>query len=132
MHYQWPYVSGGVNAMAAAAAANPGGQVPWLGAYGFPPAIPAPCKMVPVAAIPLDDVALPLGDHQLATTKDKILHGEFVDIFSLLFRELEKKDKEDLDEKDKEKLKKLKVDRTWANWLPGYIIYAGLISRAQP
>lgn len=48
--------------------------------------------------------------------------------FSILFHELEKKDKEDLDETEKEKLKKCNVKRTWANWLPEFFIDAGVIS----
>lgn len=44
----------------------------------------------------------------------------------------EKKDKENLDEKDKEKLKKLNVDRTWTSWLPGYLIYLGILAKANP
>lgn len=52
--------------------------------------------------------------------------------FSLLFRDMEKKDKEDLDDRDKEKLKKHTVNRTWANWLAGHFIYMGVVARAQP
>ncbi|XP_060111188.1 semaphorin-6A-like [Heteronotia binoei] len=55
---------------------------------------------------------MPLGDHLTAATREKILRGEYVDVFSLLYRELEKKSKDELDEKDKEKLKRRKVDRT--------------------
>lgn len=51
-------------------------------------------------------------------TRDKILRGEYVDLFSLLYRELEKKDKDLLDDKEKEILKKRKVDRNWTNWCP--------------
>lgn len=45
---------------------------------------------------------------------------------------MEKKDKEDLDDKEKEKLRKRRVDRTWANWLPDFFIYACILTRAQP
>lgn len=55
-----------------------------------------------------------------------------MDLFSLLYRELERKDKEDLDDKDKEKIKRRTVDRTWANWLPGFLIFAGVVARSQP
>ncbi|KAL8211799.1 UNVERIFIED_CONTAM: hypothetical protein K2H54_017458 [Gekko kuhli] len=47
-------------------------------------------------------------------------------------RELDKKDKEDLDERDKECLKRHSVNRIYANWYPGFSIYAGEIVRAQP
>lgn len=48
------------------------------------------------------------------TSRVNILKGEFVDLFSLLYREPEKKDKEVLDDKEKEKLRKKVVDRMWA------------------
>lgn len=109
---------------------QPAIQYPGWGVYGYPSAATLPYEFTPVAALFTGDVSLPLGDHLLSATKEKILRGEFVDIFSLLFRELEKKDKGDLDEKDNEKRKNRKVDRTWANWLPGFFIYAGVISHA--
>lgn len=80
---------------------------------------------VPANAIPFGD----MGDHLLPTTRDKICREMFVDLFSLLFRELEKKDKEELD--DKLKNRKQAVDRTWANWLPGFLIFAGVLARSQ-
>ena len=36
------------------------------------------------------------------------------------------------DEKEKEKRRCKKPDQTWANWLPGFIIYAGIIVKTQP
>lgn len=42
---------------------------------------------------------------------------------------LKKKDKDRLWDKEKEVLKKKKVDETWANWLSGFLIYAGVILR---
>lgn len=129
---QWPAPQFGVNVppLAGAGLQQPSAY-PGLGALGTPPMAGFNYELAPAAHLPSGDVALPLGDHLLAATKEKIIKGEFVDIFSLLFRELEKKDKEDLDEKDKEKLKKWKVDRNWASWLPGFFIYAGVISHAQ-
>lgn len=59
-------------------------------------------------AIPSGDIALPLGEHLLPATWEQILKGEFVGFFSLLFREVEKKNKELLellDDKEKEILK---------------------------
>lgn len=85
-----------------------------------------------LTALQSGEVALPLSEHLLPSTRDKILRGKFIDLFNLLYREIEKKDKEELDDKEKEKLQKCKVDRTWANWLLGFFIYAGVISRAQP
>lgn len=43
-----------------------------------------------------------------------------------------KKDKEEMDDKDKEILKKCEVDRSWANWLSGYLIYAGVLAKGFP
>ena len=50
----------------------------------------------------------------------------------LLNRNVEKKDVEKEDDKDKERHKKKKPDRTWFNWLPGFLIYAGVLVKAQP
>lgn len=80
--------------------------------------MPPPCK-----APPAREVDLPLGQHLLPATRDKMCNGECMELLSILFRELEKKDKADLDERDNEKFKNLNVDRTWSNWLAGYFIY---------
>lgn len=37
-----------------------------------------------------------------------------------------------MDERDKEILKKRKLEKTWANWLPGYLIYAGGLAMGYP
>lgn len=50
--------------------------------------------------------------------------------FSLLYCKLEKKDKDELVDRDKEKLKWRKVDRTRANWVPGFLVYAVVVSRS--
>lgn len=71
--------------------------------------------MAPAGALPFGDHAMPLGDHLTTNTRDKILQEEYVDIFSLWFCKLEKKDKEDLDDHEKECLKHRKVDHKWAN-----------------
>lgn len=62
-------------------------------------------------AIPSGNIALPLGDPLLLATKEKILRGEFVDLFSLLYRNLEKKDKGQLDDRENKILKRRKIDR---------------------
>lgn len=43
---------------------------------------------------PAEDIAMALGEHLLQSHRDKILKGEFIDFFSLLYREIEKKDKD--------------------------------------
>lgn len=96
---------------------------PWAGPY----------RSIPWSVMRYWDSAMPLGDHLTTATKqNKILEGEYVDFFNLLFCKVEKKNKEDLEDKDKGWLKKQKLDRTWANWLLGYFIYAGLLVHHQP
>lgn len=57
---------------------------------------------------------MPLGYHLILATWEEILGGEFVDVFSLLFQELENKAKEVLEDRDKERLH---CNRAY--WLPG-------------
>ena len=61
-------------------------------------------------------------------TKEKNLR-EYFDLFEFLNRDVEKKDLDKEDEKDKERRR---PDRTWANWLPVFLIYAGVAVKAQP
>lgn len=81
-------------------------------------------------ALPSRDMSAPLSDYRLQATRDKnlkgekICKGEFIDCF---FPTLPRaagggKVKQDLDEK-KEVLRCRKVDRNWANWAPGFLIY---------
>lgn len=125
-----------------------GGQVPpqygmgavpfptqqWGGWHGWGPqgAMWSPFEATSPGAIPFRDIAMPLGEHLTLATRDRILRGEYVDVFSLLFCELEKKDKEDMDDRLKERIKRRNIDRTYANWYPGFLIYAGMIVRHQP
>ncbi|XP_053112579.1 formin-F-like isoform X2 [Hemicordylus capensis] len=81
---------------------------------------------------PYGGMGLPLGDHLLPSTKEKILKGEYVDIFSLLFREPEVKHKEGESCKEHEATKRKPVEKTWNNWLSGFTIYMGVIVQAQP
>lgn len=82
--------------------------------------------------MPSGDMAMPLGEHLLQATRDKILRGEYVDVFSLLYREVEKKDKDLLEDREKEALKHRKIDWNWTNWLSGFLVYAGVIVCAHP
>lgn len=50
-----------------------------------------------------------LGKHLLQATKENILWGEYVDFFSLMYHELQKKDKELMEDKEKEIWKKRKA-----------------------
>ncbi|XP_067317382.1 uncharacterized protein [Anolis sagrei] len=73
-----------------------------------------------------------LGAHLSQKTIDKILRNEYIDMFSLYFRELDKKEKDDMDEERKEKLKKRRVEQNWKNWIACYTIYASLLVEAHP
>lgn len=88
--------------------------------------------MAPHMSFLVGDMSLLLGEHLLPAMKEKIYKGEFFNFFLLLYRELQKKDKQDLDEKEKEMLKCRKVDRNWSNWVAGFLIYAGVIAKMQP
>lgn len=48
--------------------------------------------MFTVLAIPFRDQSMLLGFHLALATRGKILRGQYVDVFSLLFREQDKKD----------------------------------------
>ena len=50
--------------------------------------------------------------------------------FALLNKDVEKKHVDKEDDKDKERRRMKKPDRTWSNWLPGFLIYAGVIVKA--
>lgn len=73
-------------------------------------------------SVPFGDLGMPLGEHLTVATRDKILKGDYMDVFSLL-----EKDKDELDECLKEHIKWCTIDRTYTNWNPGFLIYAGLI-----
>lgn len=67
-----------------------------------------------------------LGDHLILVTREKILIGKFVGSALL---EAGEKDKEDLEDSDKEQSQ---VDHNWANWLPWFLIYVGVLARLHP
>ncbi|XP_062834196.1 uncharacterized protein LOC134298345 [Anolis carolinensis] len=76
--------------------------------------------------------ATALGSHLAQKTIDKILRNEYIDIFTLYFRELDKKEKDDLDDERKEIMKKRKVDQNWGNWFSCFLIYGGVLVKAYP
>lgn len=77
----------------------------------------APCRSpsfsLQLDLLPSGNIVLPL----LQATKEKILKGEFGDLFFFLYRSWRKvkKDKEQLDDREKEILNCRKVDHTRAN-----------------
>lgn len=85
----------------------------------------------PLISLPPCDVITSLGDHLSLALRDKILWGEYVDVFSLLYREVERNDKNLMDDRKKEVLKRRPVDRTWSNWLTGFLIYMGVTANAN-
>ncbi|XP_016848009.2 uncharacterized protein LOC103278380 isoform X1 [Anolis carolinensis] len=84
----------------------------------------------PVALPPMR--AVRLGSHLNQRSINKMLRNKYVDIFSLHFKDMDKKEKDELDEEYNERMKKRKVDNTWDNWLACYMIYAGVIVRKYP
>nr|XP_008110365.1 PREDICTED: uncharacterized protein LOC100554042 isoform X1 [Anolis carolinensis] len=70
--------------------------------------------------------AIELGSHLTQKTIDKILRAEYIDIFSLMFREPDESDDE-----EEEEIKR-KIDKNWGNWFTCFLIYAGVITKAYP
>lgn len=62
-------------------------------------------------------VALPLGGHLTLSVKQKIWHGKYVDMFSLLHSEPEPVQKVGDPVRDSEAVCKRKIDRNFTNWL---------------
>ena len=44
----------------------------------------------------------------------------------------EEKDLDKEDDKGKKRRRKKKPARTWSNWLPGLLVYTGVVVKAQP
>lgn len=60
-------------------------------------------------------MADPMGVHHLNTTRDKILRGKYMDIISLLQREVLSDSKPGQDKQNKEMSKWPRVPKTWEN-----------------
>ena len=56
-----------------------------------------------------------MGNYLLSAIEEKIWKGKYIDVLSLLYRNIERKDKGKEVDRDKEKLWRWKVERTWAN-----------------
>lgn len=90
----WPLVSTGHSSQGVWC--SPDGQAqasstsPW-GVGGMPPQWAAPVVMSHSSHIPSGDTAMLLGEHLQPATREKILRGEFVDFFSMLYQEVEKR-----------------------------------------
>lgn len=73
----------------------------------------------------------PLGSHLSEATRERICKGEFVDLFTLLYREPQPKQLLPglivIMEREQHK-----VTRTWNNWFSGYMVYAAVLLRAHP
>ena len=87
---------------------------------------------VPLKDLPFEDYSLPLGDHLTLATKERIWKGNYVHIFGLLNRKVNIKAMNKDDEVEKERCRCHEPDKTRANWLTGFLIYTGVIVKAQP
>lgn len=76
--------------------------------------------------------SLPLGDHLLPSTKIKIWRGNYINIFMLLFRDVEIQPGAKDNPRELEKIKRQHVDKNFANWLLVYTIYMGMVLQVQP
>lgn len=65
---------------------------------GCPPLPAVHMRQFPLWTLPYRDAVMPFGDHLMVATREKILKGEFVGIFTLFFRKVDKKD----EDKDKD------------------------------
>ncbi|KAL8172610.1 UNVERIFIED_CONTAM: hypothetical protein K2H54_002906 [Gekko kuhli] len=74
----------------------------------------------------------PLGDHLLRATKAKIGRGEYAEMFTLLFRDVEVKASIRDDPRELEKIWYMQVDKNFDNWLLAYTIYMGVVLQAYP
>nr|XP_060623075.1 uncharacterized protein LOC132770211 [Anolis sagrei ordinatus] len=85
----------------------------------------------PQKADPDSDI-LQIDSHLSPKTIEKIRNAEYVDMFSLLYRDLDKKQIEELGEDQRGKFKKRKVEESWTNWFNGYLIYMSVVMEAYP
>ncbi|KAL8221296.1 UNVERIFIED_CONTAM: hypothetical protein K2H54_064274 [Gekko kuhli] len=76
--------------------------------------------------------SLPLGDHLLQAKEAKIWRGEYVEMFTLLFRDVEVKASVRDDPRELEKIRHKQVDKNFDNWLSAYTIYMGVVFQAYP
>lgn len=82
--------------------------------WGFSGGPASSFKSVGPSLVPVGDLAMPLGKPLTIATWNKILKGGYVDVFSLLFCDLENKDKDKLDDCLREHIKCHIIDRTYA------------------
>lgn len=71
---------------------------PLWGGWDFPSPWSSNYENILLTSLLSGEIALPLGDHLLLATHEKTLKGEFIDLFSLLYRGVEKMGKEELDD----------------------------------
>ncbi|KAL8221088.1 UNVERIFIED_CONTAM: hypothetical protein K2H54_058770 [Gekko kuhli] len=86
----------------------------------------------PAADLPHKNMkrSLPLGDNLLQAIKTKIWRGEYVDMFTLLFRDVELKANMRDDPWELEKIKRMQIDKNFDNWLSAYTVYMGVVLQA--
>lgn len=71
-------------------------SLPWGTSCGGPKGVAIEGSVMDLP-MPSGDIAMPLGEHFLQATRDKILRGECMDVFTLLYQEIGKKDKDLMD-----------------------------------
>lgn len=91
---------------------------------------PEPTKVAEVVAVPVN-IAISFGSHISQETIEKIVQGDYIDLFSLLNNEIDPATIK-YDDQEKERIKKKKPDRSWSNWLPAFYAYAGILAGAKP
>lgn len=65
-----------------------------------------------LASVHFRDIAIPVGEHLTVATRDRILISEYIDVFLLLFRDLEKKEMDHLRDLLKEHIRRRTFNRT--------------------
>ena len=92
------------------------------------PSVP---NTVPLGALPYGDYSMPLREHLTPATKENYNKANML-MYSTCLTEMLRRKNWTKDEKEKEKHRRKKPDRIWVNWLPGFLIYAEVIVKAQP
>ena len=83
-----------------------------------------------IKKLPYMGIAKPLGAHLMASSKEKIWRGEYVEMLKLLHREL--RAKEGTKEEEYELARRPRVPLTIENWTSAFLIYASVYCERFP
>lgn len=75
----------------------------------------------------MQDLHMPSWCCHFLITKSKIWHGEYMDLFTLLFWDMEVKEEAKDEPRKLEKIKCRQVDKNYANWLSTCTIYMRVV-----